>query len=424
MWSSVVLTPSAPLRAGSSKIAKGGAASLPARLTMRARSLAPLAKTRGFGMTPRNEEGVVFNKVRHCRIHPRIDGVGGARLGCWPTTDAAFSMPTVNEFWNVAAQVATERGGLVVGFAKGSEQPELGAALDNVFGFAPQAPVTVMSPSDWADWVEQVEAFYRLRPDWGRGKRGAADANYYRVKFEEKFEGKFAGKFDEFDASANSAAGTGFGASSPFSTAFDIPSFGTPSFAGYAAPLSGLRGVTFWPRLLARVIDFVVHRLAALLAGSLFILMLKMAAGGRPPAWVIYRLTEIHFSGLVAGVLGLFAYNVICTSVHGSTLGKLVLGMQVIQDDGSPCRPKSAILRELGYFVDAMFFGVIGYFAMQEDPEQKRHGDEWADTIVCRRAQVPSSSKRSGMQFGLGLLLGMAADMALLMTGWLIQMNT
>ena len=68
-------------------------------------------------------------------------------------------MATVNEFWKVAAQVASERGGLVVGFTKDSEQPELGSALDNVFGFAPQTPVSVIGLSDWADWVEQVEAF-------------------------------------------------------------------------------------------------------------------------------------------------------------------------------------------------------------------------------------------------------------------------
>jgi len=120
----------------------------------------------------------------------------------------------------------------------------------------------------------------------------------------------------------------------------------------------------------------------------------------------------------------MFAYQVICTSVHGSTVGKLLLRMQVIQDDGSPCRPKSAILRELGYFVDALFFGVVGYFAMHEDPEQKRVGDGWADTIVCQRAQVPSTSKQTGMRFALGLLLGITTDMALLMTGWLIQMNS
>ena len=320
---------------------------------------------------------------------------------CWP------AMPTVNEFWEVAAQVASERGGLVVGFAKDSEQPELGSALDNIFGFAPKAPATVISLSDWADWVEQVEAFYRLRPDWGRAKRGAADANYYRVKF------------DEFDGPTNSAASTAFGASPAFSKSLDVV-----SFSGYAAPPSGFQGVTFWPRVLARVIDFVVHYIAAILAGFLFALLLAIAAGGRPPAWALQRVFQRHFAGFVAGILGMFAYQVICTSIHGSTLGKLLLRMQVIQDDGSPCRPKSAILRELGYFVDALFFGVVGYFAMHEDPEQKRVGDGWADTIVCQRAQVPSSSKQTGMRFALGLLLGITTDMALLMTGWLIQMNS
>jgi len=320
-------------------------------------------------------------------------------------------MPTVNEFWRVAARVASERGGLVVGFTKESEQPELGTVLDNVFGFAPQAPVTVISFSDWADWVEQVEAFYRLRPEWGRGKRGAADANYYRVKFE--------GNFDEFDVPTNSPSSTLFGASAPFSRSPD-----DLSFSGYAAPVTDFQGVTFWPRVLARVIDLVVHYVAAIVAGFLFALLLALAAGGRPPAWVLQRVFQTHFASVVAGILGLLAYHVICTSVHGSTLGKLLLRMQVIQDDGSPCRPKSAILRELGFFVDALFFGVIGYFAMHDDPEQQRIGDGWADTIVCKRAQVPSNSKQTGMRFALGLLLGIAADMALLMTGWLIQMNS
>lgn len=316
-------------------------------------------------------------------------------------------MPTVDEFWKVAAQVASERGGLVVGFAKDSKQPELGSALDNVLGFVPRSPVKVISLSDWADWVEQVEAFYHLRPDWGRGKRGLADANYYRVKFE------------EFEASMNSGSSTFFNTSSPFSRALDIPSFG-----GYAAPLSGFQGVTFWPRLLARVIDILVHYLASLLAAFLFVLILAISAGGRPPVWVLQRLSQTHFATFVAGLVGLFAYHVACTSIHGSTVGKLLLSMQVIQDDGSPCRLKSAIVRELGYFVDAMFFGVVAYFAMREDPEQKRLGDQWADTIVCKRALVPSASKRGGMQFALGLLIGVMADVALMMTGLLIQMNS
>ena len=324
-------------------------------------------------------------------------------------------MPTANEFWKVAAQVASERGGLVVGFMKDAKQPELGSALDNVFGFAPQAPVRVISLSDWADWVEQVEAFYRLRPGWGRAKRGDAGANYYRVNFEAKAKSKF----DEFDGLMSSNASASLDTSSSFSPSVDIPSFG-----GYAAPLSGFEGASFWPRFFARIIDFVIHNLAGLLAGVLFVLILAIAAGGRPPVSVLHRLSQTSAVNFVAGILGLFAYNVICTSVHGSTLGKLLLSMQVIQDDGSPCRPKSAIVRELGYFVDVMFFGVIGYFAMREDPEQKRHGDDWANTIVCKRAHVPAASKRDWMRFVLGLLLGIAADIAFLMTGLLIQMNS
>jgi uncharacterized RDD family membrane protein YckC len=327
-------------------------------------------------------------------------------------------MPTTKEFWKIAAQVASERGGLVVGFAKDSEQPELGSGLDNVLGFAAEARVRVTSLSDWADWIEQVEAFYRLKPDWGRGKRGTADANYFRVKFEAgKLEtAMFGTKLDELDSPMRSTLDTGFGTSAAYSTM-------VTSFGGSAAPLSGFQGVTFWPRLLARLIDFVVHYVAGLLAGLLFALILTIAAGGHPPAQVLQRLFQPHYARFIAAILGLGAYNVICTSISGITLGKLLLRMQVIQDDGSPCRPKSAIIRELGYFIDILFFGLVGYFAMREDPEQQRLGDEWADTIVCKRADVPSTSQRTGTQFALGLSLGIAADVALLMTGWLIQMN-
>jgi uncharacterized RDD family membrane protein YckC len=325
-------------------------------------------------------------------------------------------MPTVDEFWRIATQVAAERGGLVIGFTRDSERPELGSELDNVFGFAPQSPVTVVSLSDWADWIEQVEAFYRLKPDWGRAKRGTADATYYRVKFETaNFE--TVNVAPNFNSPMRSISNASFGSNAAYSTM-------AAAFGGSATPLSGFEGVTFWPRLLARVVDFVVHYVASLLAGFLFGLILITAAGGHPPAQVLQRLFQNHYAGFIAGILGLFAYNVICTSVSGITLGKFLLRMQVIQDDGSPCRPKSAIIRELGYFVDILFFGLVGYFAMREDPEQQRLGDEWADTIVSKRTQVPSASQRSGTQFVVGLLFGIAADMALLMTGWLIQMNS
>jgi uncharacterized RDD family membrane protein YckC len=181
--------------------------------------------------------------------------------------------------------------------------------------------------------------------------------------------------------------------------------------------------VSFWPRALARVIDFVVHYLVGFIAAWLFIFLLAVAAGGRPPIWILRRLSQMHFSVFLAGLLGSMAYQVACASIHGSSLGKMILSLRVVQDDGSACRLKSAIIRELGYFVDALFFGIIGYAAMKGDPRQQRHGDRWAQTLVCKRARVLQSGQ-GAMRFVLGLLAGICADVAFLMVGMLIQINS
>jgi len=315
-------------------------------------------------------------------------------------------MPTEDEFWKAAAQVVAERGGLVVGFTEASERPEVGTTLDNVLGFRPPHTPTVVRISDWSDWKEQVELFYHLRPSWGRGKAGDPNAIYYRVEFLD---------LGDFDLGQSSTSIT------------TIPAFdrrcGIPSFGGYAAPARTLQGVSFWPRALARVIDFVVHYLAGFIAGTLFVFLLAIAAGGRPPVWILQRMLQTRLPVFVAGLLGSMAYQVMCASVHGSTLGKLVLSLRVVQDDGSPCRLKSAIIREVGFFVDALFFGIIGYAAMKGDSRQQRHGDRWARTLVCKRAIVLQSGQ-GPMRFVLGLMVGVCADVAFLMVGLLVQINS
>jgi uncharacterized RDD family membrane protein YckC len=313
-------------------------------------------------------------------------------------------VPTENEFWDVAAQVFSERGGLVVGFSNDAAPPEPGTVLDKVLGFTPPYQATVANSSDWGDWQEQVEAFYRLRPSWGRGKNGDPSALYYRVKFDPALSAK------TFPSPAP------FAASSTFADRLILP-----SLSAYAE--SGLRGVGFWPRVLARVFDFVIHYLSGFIAGSLFVFLLAFASGGRPPIWALQRISHTRLPLFITALFGSMAYQVICASVSGRTLGKLILSMQVVQDDGSPCRLKSAMIRELGYYLDALFFGVIAYVAMKDDPSQRRHGDDWAHTIVCRRADVPPQSRQDGPRFLLGLMLGVLVDIAFLMLGALIQMN-
>jgi uncharacterized RDD family membrane protein YckC len=194
----------------------------------------------------------------------------------------------------------------------------------------------------------------------------------------------------------------------------------TPSFAGYASE-EGIEGVGFWPRAAARVIDFIVHYIIGVCAGFLFGIILVIAAelsGHRGP------FTVDPNSGLtlfIFALLGSVAYHTICEGMNGSTVGKRLLSLVVLQEDGSPCRFNSALIRSFAYFVDALFFGVIAYFAMQKSRQQQRHGDAWAHTVVCRRSQVAPEKLRGRGQFVLACLLGTMVDAALLMVGLLLR---
>ena len=294
-------------------------------------------------------------------------------------------MPSADEFWSAASEVVSERGHLVIGFTEGSEQPELGTTLDNVLGFRPRRPLTIVGNADWTDWKEQVETFYRIRPTWGRGRIGDPDGKYYRVKF-----------------------------------APDVP-----SFSGYAIQSvpEGLAGEPFWRRAIARILDYIlVNLVLARMAGSLFRFLLTTAAGGRPPLWVLVRFSQHRLPLFFAGMCGYFAYQTICTSVHGSTLGKRLLSLEVVQDDGSRCRPRSAIIRELAFFVDSFFFGAVGYSVMSANDQHQRYGDRWADTIVRKIAKGSHESRREAERFMLGLTIGVMADVAFVIAGLLIMM--
>lgn len=200
-------------------------------------------------------------------------------------------------------------------------------------------------------------------------------------------------------------------------------SFTAFSFGGYATQPVGLVGESFWPRAGARLIDQILLYGVTYAAGYSFRLMLIAASGGQVPHWVAIKLRHLGATGWAMGVLSWFVYHVVCTSVHGSTLGKRLLSLVVVQEDGTPCRIKSALVRELGYFVDSLFFGLIGYFAMQKNFKEQRYGDQWADTLVCQRAALPRDQLRGDGRFLLGLMLGTMATAAAVLVGLLIAIN-
>jgi uncharacterized RDD family membrane protein YckC len=212
--------------------------------------------------------------------------------------------------------------------------------------------------------------------------------------------------------------------SSPAPDSPSVPPLLLPSFGGYLGQPGGLEGVSFWPRVGARVIDLLVHYIVSFFAGVLFVILLVAASGGHISPETAFKMRHTGFTGFFLAMAGAFAYHVICTSIHGSSLGKLVLSMVVVQEDGSPCRFGPAVIRELGYYVDGLFFGLIGYFAMQKTPQEQRHGDEWAHTVVCKRSSLAPEKLRGAGQFILGLMLAVMADAALAMVGLLLAVSS
>jgi uncharacterized RDD family membrane protein YckC len=204
-----------------------------------------------------------------------------------------------------------------------------------------------------------------------------------------------------------------------------IPSFGIrlSALSDYMPRPGQLQGVSFWPRAAARIIDLIVHYIVASASGFLFGLMLAFAANGHPSRLLLVKLRAFNFMSLLLIIAGSTAYGAICESLHGSTLGKLLFSMSVVQEDGAPCRFGSALIRSLAYFVDGLFFGLVGYFAMQDDEQHQRFGDRWAQTIVCNRSEIAPENRRDGVRFIAALLFAFMADSALVMIALLVKIN-
>jgi uncharacterized RDD family membrane protein YckC len=182
----------------------------------------------------------------------------------------------------------------------------------------------------------------------------------------------------------------------------------TVNFGPYSSAPGSLQGVGFGLRLLARLLDYGVFYFAIFTVSFLFgmvIGIISMATRRAVPP----GLGSVTWHPLAAGFFGYVAYHWICEGLHGSTLGKLVCGIVVVSDNGEPCGMNAAAGRSFAYYVDGLFFGLVGYFSMRESPKQQRLGDKWNDTMVVRRSDVAPRVLCSSGRFFLVFLFAVFA---------------
>jgi uncharacterized RDD family membrane protein YckC len=165
------------------------------------------------------------------------------------------------------------------------------------------------------------------------------------------------------------------------------------------------------------VIDLVVHYAIAIVTGLFIGVAIAIAAAGDPVASraALVHLRETSVLAFVFSIIGSAMYHTVCEALHGSTLGKLICGIVVLDETGQPCGPRAALGRSFAFYVDGLFFGIVGYMAMKGSPLDQRNGDKWFHTIVATRKGVPATALRSGGRFLLALVAAMAADAVFMM---------
>ena len=123
----------------------------------------------------------------------------------------------------------------------------------------------------------------------------------------------------------------------------------------------------------------------------------------------------------VAGFVQTISYYVVCESVCGATLGKWMIGAQVIGVDISPCRFSQAFIRTIGFFADALFFGLIGIMSVSDSPLKQRVGDHWAGTYVAMRRQLPEDTRSAPSQIVAITIVGFAVTALVHAAGEILQ---
>lgn len=136
-----------------------------------------------------------------------------------------------------------------------------------------------------------------------------------------------------------------------------------------------LRPATFASRAVSGTIDVVIQVVAL---AVLFVVAARLS----------WSIDDAAASALMLSIVVLILVGLPVlteTLTRGRTVGKLVMGLRTVRDDGGPIRFRHAFVRGLLEFVEVfLLFGVPALFSSLMSDRGKRLGDVVAGTYVVR----------------------------------------
>lgn len=152
---------------------------------------------------------------------------------------------------------------------------------------------------------------------------------------------------------------------------------------GYLAEVP-MSYASFGARVLAFVLDFALGFLALLLAGgslAVAMLALGLAPGEEPGALAGSLLALVAITALISVALLSVLYFPLLEWRFGQTLGKRLVGIHVVREDGRRIGGLQAIVRRIPFFLE--FFWIDAIVALFTERHQRAF-DLVAGTVVTR----------------------------------------
>ena len=112
-----------------------------------------------------------------------------------------------------------------------------------------------------------------------------------------------------------------------------------------------------------------------------------LSGGGYSDTGAGYANAGIRVEGNASWLLLALAlgYYVVCEAMTGATLGKRMVGIRVVGEDGAHLTLVAAVVRNALRLVDGLFFYLVGAIFALASQRGQRLGDRAAHTVVVRR---------------------------------------
>ena len=91
--------------------------------------------------------------------------------------------------------------------------------------------------------------------------------------------------------------------------------------------------------------------------------------------------------------LAAIVYFTIFEGLTGATIGKFLMGIRVVNEDGSKLTWTASIVRNVSRLVDEFPYFIpylLGAILVWNSPTRQRLGDRWGHTVVVTRASLPA----------------------------------